>query len=395
MVKPDRFIPPRFKNVDIRNTKFQLDIKNDQYSKELQKRLFSKEIVNETILAFNSTCVSKPVNLRNIYSNNLHGINEKKVKIKHRKINSNPERILDAPAFMNDYYLNLLDWSSCDVIAVALSECVYLWNANTGGIHKLMTMTDNNDYISSVSWIEDGSYLAIGTSKNQVEIWDIEKLKKCRTMGGHNTRDGTIFNHDVRIQNHIVGLLQGHNKEVCGLKWSPNGKYLASGGNDDILNIWDINKPSINKPLYKLYEHKAAVKGIAWCPWKQDLLATGGGAADCQLKFWNTTTGKCLKSIDTKSQISSIIWSKYNREFVTSHGFQKNCLTVWKYKNFQKMIDLTGHTSRVLSMALSPDGEMVVSAGADETLRFWKVFEQKKLKNRFESFPFTKAIELR
>ncbi len=42
----------------------------------------------------------------------------------------------------------------------------------------------------------------------------------------------------------------------------------------------------------------------------------------------------------------------------------------------RKIADLRGHTSRVLHLALSPDGTTVASAAADETLRFWKVFQQ-------------------
>ena len=41
----------------------------------------------------------------------------------------------------------------------------------------------------------------------------------------------------------------------------------------------------------------------------------------------------------------------------------------------KKIADLRGHTSRVLHLALSPDGTTVASAAADETLRFWKVFQ--------------------
>jgi cell division cycle 20, cofactor of APC complex len=59
---------------------------------------------------------------------------------------------------------------------------------------------------------------------------------------------------------------------------------------------------------------------------------------------------------------------------VTSHGFSQNQLTVWKYPTLARMAELKGHTSRVLHMALSPDGQTVVSGAADETLRFWKVF---------------------
>ena len=43
--------------------------------------------------------------------------------------------------------------------------------------------------------------------------------------------------------------------------------------------------------------------------------------------------------------------------------------------------DLKGHTNRVLSMCLSPDGKTVLSAAADETLRFWKLFDNDEGKN--------------
>jgi len=46
----------------------------------------------------------------------------------------------------------------------------------------------------------------------------------------------------------------------------------------------------------------------------------------------------------------------------------------------KKVVDLNGHTNRVLHTSLSPDGTTVVSAAADETLRFWKVFEPSKIK---------------
>lgn len=51
-------------------------------------------------------------------------------------------------------------------------------------------------------------------------------------------RSGQIIHHDVRQREHSVAILSGHTQEVCGLKWSTDGKYLASGGNDNVLNIW-------------------------------------------------------------------------------------------------------------------------------------------------------------
>jgi WD40 repeat protein len=46
-----------------------------------------------------------------------------------------------------------------------------------------------------------------------------------------------------------------------------------------------------------------------------------------------------------------------------------------------RVAELTGHTSRVLHMAMSPDGTTVVSAAGDETLRFWNIFDMQASKN--------------
>lgn len=94
-----------------------------------------------------------------------------------------------------------------------------------------------------------------------------------------------------------------HRSEVCGLKWSPDNRQLASGGNDNQLCIWSLNSSS---PMMKFSEHTAAVKAIAWSPHQHGLLASGGGTADRCIRFWNTATNFKLNTIDTGSQVRCI-----------------------------------------------------------------------------------------
>ena len=81
-----------------------------------------------------------------------------------------------------------------------------------------------------------------------------------------------------------------------------------------------------------------------------------------------------LNSVDTGSQVCALQWSIHEKELLSSHGYAENQLCLWKYPTMAKVKELKGHTSRVLHMAASPDGSLVCSGAADETLRFWNVF---------------------
>jgi WD40 repeat protein len=81
------------------------------------------------------------------------------------------------------------------------------------------------------------------------------------TSGSH---DKSIINWDLRQSNPIVSKFESHYKEVCGLAWSPDQRYLASGGNDNALMLWEQRMVSANQrePFMTKNEHVAAVKVI-------------------------------------------------------------------------------------------------------------------------------------
>jgi len=364
----------------------------EAYKKRLAENLLASDAKEAKILAFKSKAPAPPEGfdngLRSLYAAAGAGAKPKKA---FRNIPQAPERILDAPELLDDYYLNLLDWSSSNMVAVALGPTVYLWNAGSGDITQLcQTAADTDDYITSVSWASDGKHIAVGTAHAEVQIWDAARARQVRCMRGHSARvgalawngttlatggrDNAILMHDVRIREHLTATLAGHEQEVCGLKWSPSGQQLASGGNDNILNIWDHNSISRRTHLHRITDHCAAVKALAWCPFQANLLASGGGTADRCIKFWNSSTGALLNSIDTHSQVCALQWNVHEREILSSHGYSQNQLCLWKYPTMVKMAEFTGHSARVLHMATSPDGTTVVSAAADETLRFWRAF---------------------
>ena len=71
-----------------------------------------------------------------------------------RSVCKTPYRVLDAPELADDFYLNLVDWSSTNVLGVGLGSCVYLWTAHTAQVSKLCDLNNLHDTISSVSWVQ-------------------------------------------------------------------------------------------------------------------------------------------------------------------------------------------------------------------------------------------------
>lgn len=326
---------------------------------------------------------------------------------KTRSISKMPYRVLDAPDLADDFYLNLVDWGSQDVLAVGLGSSVYLWNGSTGAVDPLCDL-GASDSICSLSWIGSGTHLAIGTNSGLVEIWDATTFKCTRKMTGHSmrasslawnqhiltsgSRDRTILHRDVREPAHFMKRLESHKQEVCGLRWNIEENKLASGGNDNKLFVWDgLN----NEPLYKFNEHQAAIKAIAWSPHQRGILASGGGTADRRIKIWNTLTGNKINDVDTGSQVCNLAWSKNSNELVSTHGYSRNQIVIWKYNTMQQIASLTGHTYRVLYLSMSPDGQTIVTGAGDETLRFWNVFEKTKTDETSSSVLLDAFMQLR
>lgn len=125
------------------------------------------------------------------------------------------------------------------------------------------------------------------------------------------------------------------------------------------------------------------------------MLASGGGTTDKTLKFWNVNTNSLVQSVDSGSQICNMKWSNNTDELVTTHGFSLNQIAIWQTERAQRIATLSGHTYRVLYLAMSPDGESIVTGSGDETLRFWKVFPARKKLSSHHSQLDSNIVELR
>lgn len=156
----------------------------------------------------------------------------------------------------------------------------------------------------------------------------------------------------------LLARIGAHTQQVCGLAWSFDADYFATGGNDNTCLLFETrkllnqdNNESSSQPLPNVHlstdraqqwtvqpgyggilciaatraKHKwtlnAAVKAIAFCPWQRGLIAVGGGSNDRCIHFYHTFSGACLATIDCSAQITSLVWSTTRREIAATFGF--------------------------------------------------------------------------
>lgn len=70
--------------------------------------------------------------------------------------------MLDAPSLLDDFYLNLVDWSDQNDLVVGLGSSTYIWSASSSKVTKLHDFGANNS-VTSVQWADKGQLLAVGT----------------------------------------------------------------------------------------------------------------------------------------------------------------------------------------------------------------------------------------
>ncbi len=311
--------------------------------------------------------------------------------LKYKSIPKISYKVLDAPNLRDDFYLQLIDWSKQNLLAVGLDNKLYTWNAKLSKVSFIAELSKEGSYYSSLSFNNDGKNLIscsnygnifirnIENEKNEKAFTDFSLGRICNispmnlnpNIFSFGSRDLAIKTIDLRSKLNPILQYFGHNKEICGMKWSADDKKLASGGDDNKLFIWDIRK---EEPEYKFNSHTSAIKALDWSTFKFGYLLSGGGMQDMTLKLWNINNMTLVDSIDTSSQVCNIAFSKISHEFVTTHGYKNNYIYVWDSKNMNIKAKLKGHKKRVVYMALSPDSRKIVTGAGDETIRLWETF---------------------
>jgi WD40 repeat protein len=237
-----------------------------------------------------------------------------------------------------------------------------MWEVKTG--KEIRTLKGHSNAVNSVAFSPDGTVLASGSTDKTIKLWDVATGKEIRT-------------------------LEGHRSDVTSVAFSPDGKTLASGSYDRTIKLWDVSTGRLvrtlerRKGLFKSFIESISgisahdVYCVAFSP-DGKVLASGG--QDETIMLWDAATGKEIRTLTGhSSHVKSVVFSP-NGKLLASLTEWGKAITLWDVSTGEETRTLEGHQDKVISVAFSPDGNSLASGSLDSTIKFWDVATGKEIR---------------
>ncbi|MEM7538740.1 MAG: protein kinase [Chloroflexota bacterium] len=268
--------------------------------------------------------------------------------------------------FVFDAHLNqrihTVDWSfDGKYLAAATDQTLYIWDSHA---HTRVYSYSNTVSIRVIDWSPTDNILAFGSVDGVIQIWDQEK----RSI------------HDVNAI---------HSGEVTALRWSSDGRKLASGSNKEVW-IWDHETPVPSETEMRLFAslrrgpwmlnanaHSSTVMSLQWDP-KSNVLAS---TSRKELRIWDGNKGRLLEGFRKGhfEQVWSVSWSPDGNMVATGAGTVYDThVRIWKADGSLLHL-LDAHSDDVHTVYWSPSGQKLASASLDNRIYVWNTINGKRL----------------
>ncbi|NUN97482.1 MAG: protein kinase [Candidatus Omnitrophica bacterium] len=232
-------------------------------------------------------------------------------------------------------------------------------------------------YRGSVCWSPNGRYLGMALDNHRTEIVDLETMASPWRRGGAGgharslaftadgrflltlDEDGKARQRPIRTGGDGTILLMGHSGWVHCVRFSPDGKTLATGSEDMTVSLWDTKSGGerFHLPVY------SAVQCLAWSPSGNEL-AGGGESGD--LFVWDSHSGRELRRFKAHEGTVTAVEFHPSGASIATKGIHGD-IAIWSLEDGSRLRRIDSQADAVL--AYTPDGKGLIHTGEDFSIR--------------------------
>ena len=259
------------------------------------------------------------------------------------------------------------------------NRAVKLWNLQNDTV---TTLGHHTDTVNSIAFSADAQLLVSGGDDYTFKVWDVSRQReienlqhitdnsisqiKAVTFSPNGQRLATAGVHvklwDTRNWKEITTLR--HDEWVWAVAFSADGKLLATGDASGQVNVWNLQSRQL---IAQRQADSNAIYAVRFSPNNQILAGAGYKG---QIKLWKVPNWQYLGTLRSNGTVHGISFSPDSRT-LASTGYES--VNLWTVNIGENIATLTGHTDWVNTTAFSPNGNSLISGGADGTLRIWDV----------------------
>lgn len=266
---------------------------------------------------------------------------------------------------------------------------VRIWHWPTGREER--TLRGHKDRVFCVAANAQDGLIVSGGEDKTLKVWTMHQAAESHTLRGHDSavhcvalepgsrwaasgsEDGQLKTWDLQARREHRSIM-AHRRRVTDVAITLDGTQIATAGEDAIVRIWDAPTTEL---VHSYPGHGSAVRALAFDPDRRWIASAGD---DGTLRIWSLQE-KRRREEPSWEHDGSVLWMQHGEDggFVATGG-DNHSIRIWNERDGAPRVALRGHMGAVLAVVSPDDNDILISAGADRTIKVWQLSTAKLLR---------------